>query len=1067
MNRRALMRLLPEFSRAARRAAEAVRAARDGQPDRFREGLDTIRRIRGGLAFLDDPCLRRLGEEVWVASSGLQPEALGGPVDAAVADVLQRLPGVFEALAHGQRGCPASLVAAVNVLRLARNAPCADELSLLRHSVDPGVPADCSACAEAARRLRPVYQRGLLSLLLGSDEDGLTAMRQAVDELATIGGDSAAGALWWLAGALLEAEADGGLIIDRPQKLALARLDRELRREIANGSGEEPPPPALINALLSQVAGVHPLSKRVRTAQRLAAAYPEHVAVRMAARGDSAHHDPEAVGVDLDAARRGLEGLYQSGVASAEVVNEIHFALNRVAEGLRFAGLEEARRGLQVAVQALPGGDGDTVDGESIPADMLETAALGVLHAEAALDAVERASAQRPPGPEDGLQRVMGRVEYQRGIDGLLDAACVELLELESVVEAWLQGRGNGHVPPEPGGCLEAVAGAARIGGLNDVDSGAASLREAWKALDRLVEGGGAITEAMAVELASAVVLLEQYLVECRHEGVAGADRELLRQSREAVDRLHGLIAQADAAAETLPPAGVDEATWPPGADETSWPDTAEPEAAAVTETAPAGDEEPALDEILLPGEADGESAEGYWEKARRVLGAVREDLVLWQEGEATALDRMRGSVEALKGEALEEGHHEFAACCHKLELELESEPDEELLEADHVDRVYSALFEVEMALPDDTEVTLLDELELDLELDPDLELEQGEEENEDGDEGEQAEREETEEGGQWDEVWAGLWDETEPPEGSEEPFHLAEGEAQEILGQAVDAEIDQLETAGAEDSTTQWEPMLQRVVEQTAEACGRDAELVMTGMEAEPPAEILEGLAEPLEELVGHAVARGIEPPEERHEAGKPESGRVHVDVHRAGDDWVVVVADDGAGLDGEGAEIAALAEKVRGLGGEFQVDSEPGAGNTFTIRIPVTTLSQEPEPARILVVDDSRTLSKIAGRLLASEGLQSVTAADPGSALRRVAAESPAVIVVDLELPGIDTVELTRRLQEAAPPDTPLVAVTTQEGDRERLEEAGVKVAGIVSDRYDYGQLVPVVRSAVAGRG
>ncbi len=117
-----------------------------------------------------------------------------------------------------------------------------------------------------------------------------------------------------------------------------------------------------------------------------------------------------------------------------------------------------------------------------------------------------------------------------------------------------------------------------------------------------------------------------------------------------------------------------------------------------------------------------------------------------------------------------------------------------------------------------------------------------------------------------------------------------------------------------------------------------------------------------------------------------------------------------------------------------------------------------------RVLVVDDSRTLSKIAGRLLASEGLESVTAADPGSALRRLTSQSPAVIVVDLELPGIDTIDLARRLHEAAP-DTPLVAVSTVEDDRHRLEESGVAVAGMVTDRYDYTQLVPAVWNAVVG--
>ena len=65
------------------------------------------------------------------------------------------------------------------------------------------------------------------------------------------------------------------------------------------------------------------------------------------------------------------------------------------------------------------------------------------------------------------------------------------------------------------------------------------------------------------------------------------------------------------------------------------------------------------------------------------------------------------------------------------------------------------------------------------------------------------------------------------------------------------------------------------------------------------------------------------------------------------------------------------------------------------------------------ILVVDDNQQNLKLVRVLLASEGYQVRTAADAEEALRILASFTPRLVLMDLQLPGMDGLELTRRLK------------------------------------------------------
>jgi CheY-like chemotaxis protein len=96
----------------------------------------------------------------------------------------------------------------------------------------------------------------------------------------------------------------------------------------------------------------------------------------------------------------------------------------------------------------------------------------------------------------------------------------------------------------------------------------------------------------------------------------------------------------------------------------------------------------------------------------------------------------------------------------------------------------------------------------------------------------------------------------------------------------------------------------------------------------------------------------------------------------------------------------------------------------------------------ARVLVVDDNATNLKLVAYVMRAAGFDVDTAGDAEAALARIAACKPRVILMDLQLPNIDGLELARRLKsDAATRDIAIIAVTAfaMKGDRERALAAG----------------------------
>jgi chemosensory pili system protein ChpA (sensor histidine kinase/response regulator) len=175
----------------------------------------------------------------------------------------------------------------------------------------------------------------------------------------------------------------------------------------------------------------------------------------------------------------------------------------------------------------------------------------------------------------------------------------------------------------------------------------------------------------------------------------------------------------------------------------------------------------------------------------------------------------------------------------------------------------------------------------------------------------------------------------------------------------------------------------LKRPVRDISIKCGKQAELYVEGRDTLIDKMLLGKLHDPLIHLVNNAITHGIETTEVRQAAGKPPTGRIMMKVFHQGNQTVIAVSDDGAGIDTEKVKAKALRKNLitpeqanlmsnidiydllfhpgfsmkdqadefagRGVGmdvvrtslmevrGTITTDSTLGKGTTFTIRLPL----------------------------------------------------------------------------------------------------------------------------------
>ncbi|MEW6310530.1 MAG: response regulator, partial [Pseudomonadota bacterium] len=176
--------------------------------------------------------------------------------------------------------------------------------------------------------------------------------------------------------------------------------------------------------------------------------------------------------------------------------------------------------------------------------------------------------------------------------------------------------------------------------------------------------------------------------------------------------------------------------------------------------------------------------------------------------------------------------------------------------------------------------------------------------------------------------------------------------------------------------------PRLRRIVRQVASELGKQVEFVVGNANGEMDRSVLERIVAPLEHMLRNAVDHGIEATAARRAAGKPEQGTIRLDLGREGGDILLTLSDDGGGINleavrrkaierglmtndselteheilqfileagfstaaqvtqisGRGVGMDVVHSEVKQLGGSMSIESTPGQGTRFLIRLPFT---------------------------------------------------------------------------------------------------------------------------------
>ncbi len=174
------------------------------------------------------------------------------------------------------------------------------------------------------------------------------------------------------------------------------------------------------------------------------------------------------------------------------------------------------------------------------------------------------------------------------------------------------------------------------------------------------------------------------------------------------------------------------------------------------------------------------------------------------------------------------------------------------------------------------------------------------------------------------------------------------------------------------------------RLVRDLAQKLNKQVELEIYGTETTLDKRLIEEMVDPLLHIIRNAVDHGIESPETREKMGKPKAGTISLGASQEGNFVVITVADDGKGLDrdaiikravslglvrreeaqtlpdekvwdiiflpgistaqqvsetsGRGVGMDVVKKNVEKVGGTIKIESSPGKGTTFHIRIPLT---------------------------------------------------------------------------------------------------------------------------------